>query len=165
MDIFLLILGLILCLLGIIGSFSPIIPGPITSWFGLLVIHFSKLIPFDNQFLFITFLIAALIFVLDLIIPILGLKKLGGSKKGLIGATIGLLLGLFLTGPLVIGMLIGSFLGAISGEYLNNNSLKKSIKPAMGTFIGMAVGTTIKFLTSTIFLGLYFYIVYSNFIN
>lgn len=163
MDIFLLILGLILCLLGIIGSFSPIIPGPITSWFGLLVIHFSKLIPFDNQFLFITFLIAALIFALDLIIPILGLKKLGGSKKGLIGSTIGLLLGLFLAGP--VGLLIGSFFGAISGEYVNNNSIKKSIKPAMGTFIGMAVGTTIKFLTSTIFLGLYFYIVYSNFIN
>lgn len=163
MDIFLLILGLILCLLGIVGSFSPIIPGPITSWFGLLVIHFSKLIPFDNQFLFITFLIAALIFGLDLIIPILGLKKLGGSKKGLIGSTIGLLLGLFLAGPL--GLLIGSFFGAISGEYVNNNSIKKSIKPAMGTFIGMAVGTTIKFLTSTIFLGLYFYIVYSNFIN
>jgi uncharacterized protein YqgC (DUF456 family) len=162
-DIFLLILGLILCLLGIVGSFSPIIPGPITSWFGLLVIHFSKLIPFDNQFLFITFLIAALIFGLDLIIPILGLKKLGGSKKGLIGSTIGLFLGLFLAGPL--GLLIGSFFGAISGEYVNNNSLKKSIKPAMGTFIGMAVGTTIKFLTSTIFLGLYFYIVYSNFIN
>ena len=163
MDIFLLILGLILCLLGIVGSFSPIIPGPITSWFGLLVIHFSKLIPFDNQFLFITFLIAALIFALDLIIPILGLKKLGGSKKGLIGSTIGLLLGLLLAGP--VGLLIGSFFGAISGEYVNNNSLKKSIKPAMGTFIGMAVGTTIKFLTSTIFLGLYFYIVYSNFIN
>lgn len=163
MDIFLLILGLILCLLGIVGSFSPIIPGPITSWFGLLIIHFSKLIPFDNQFLFITFLIAALIFGLDLIIPILGLKKLGGSKKGLIGSTIGLLLGLFLAGP--FGLLIGSFFGAISGEYVNNNSLKKSIKPAMGTFIGMAVGTTIKFLTSTIFLGLYFYIVYSNFIN
>lgn len=163
MDIFLLILGLILCLLGIVGSFSPIIPGPITSWFGLLVIHFSKLIPFDNQFLFITFLIAALIFALDLIIPILGLKKLGGSKKGLIGSTIGLLLGLFLAGP--FGLLIGSFFGAISGEYVNNNSIKKSIKPAMGTFIGMAVGTTIKFLTSTIFLGLYFYIVYSNFIN
>lgn len=163
MDIFLLILGLILCLLGIVGSFSPIIPGPITSWFGLLVIHFSKLIPFDNQFLFITFLIAALIFGLDLIIPILGLKKLGGSKKGLIGSTIGLLLGLFLAGPL--GLLIGSFFGAISGEYVNNNSLKKSLRPAMGTFIGMAVGTTIKFLTSTIFLGLYFYIVYSNFIN
>jgi uncharacterized protein YqgC (DUF456 family) len=162
-DIFLLILGLILCLLGIVGSFSPIIPGPITSWFGLLVIHFSKLIPFDNQFLIITFLIAALIFGLDLIIPILGLKKLGGSKKGLIGSTIGLLLGLFLAGP--VGLLIGSFFGAISGEYVNNNSLKKSIKPAMGTFIGMAVGTTIKFLTSTIFLGLYFYIVYSNFIN
>lgn len=163
MDIFLLILGLILCLLGIVGSFSPIIPGPITSWFGLLIIHFSKLIPFDNQFLFITFLIAALIFGLDLIIPILGLKKLGGSKKGLIGSTIGLLLGLFLAGP--FGLLIGSFFGAISGEYVNNNSLKKSIRPAMGTFIGMAVGTTIKFLTSTIFLGLYFYIVYSNFLN
>ena len=90
-------------------------------------------------------------------------QKIRGVKKGLIGSTIGLLLGLFLAGPL--GLLIGSFFGAISGEYVNNNSLKKSFRPAMGTFIGMAVGTTIKFLTSTIFLGLYFYIVYSNFIN
>ena len=84
MDIFLLILGLILCLLGIVGSFSPIIPGPITSWFGLLVIHFSKLIPFDNQFLFITFLIAALIFGLDLIIPILGLKAIMSFNSNLV---------------------------------------------------------------------------------
>lgn len=163
MDIFLIILGLVLCLLGIIGSFSPIIPGPITSWLGLLVIHFSKLIPFDKKFIIVTFLIAAFIFFLDLIIPILGLKKLGGSKKGLIGSTIGLLLGLIIAGP--FGLVAGSFFGAISGEYLNNNSLSNSIRPAIGTFIGMAVGTTIKFLTSTVFLGLYFYTVYYSFFN
>ena len=49
MDIFLLILGLILCLTGLIGSFTPIIPGPLSSWLGLLVIHFTSLIPFSNN--------------------------------------------------------------------------------------------------------------------
>jgi len=160
MDIFLIIIGLIFCILGIIGSFSPIIPGPITSWVGLFVIHFTSIIPFDIQFLIITFLVAVSIFIIDLLIPIIGLKKFGGTRKGLIGATVGLLIGLFLAGP--IGLIGGSFLGAVSGEYTSNKSLKKSLKPAIGTFIGIISGTIIKFLVATLFLVLYFYLVYTN---
>ena len=158
MDIFLIIIGLIR-ILGIIGSFSPIIPGPITSWVGLFVIHFSSIIPFDIQFLIITFLVAVSIFIIDLPIPIIGLKKFGGTRKGLIGATVGLLIGLFI-GP--IGLIGGSFLGAVSGEYTSNKSLKKSLKPAIGTFIGIISGTIIKFLVAILFLVLYFYLVYTN---
>ena len=61
MDIFLLIIGVIFCLIGIVGSFLPILPGPIASWFGLLILHFTSYVSFSFWFLTITFLIAFLI--------------------------------------------------------------------------------------------------------
>ena len=160
MDIFLLILGLILCLTGLIGSFTPIIPGPLSSWLGLLVIHFTSLIPFSNNLLIITFLISFTVFVLDIFIPIIGLKKLGGSKNGLIGASIGLFIGLFIGGP--FGLILGAFLGAFTGEFIEKTNFKKALKPALGTFIGLAIGTGLKFVISTVFLGIYFYKVYAE---
>ena len=159
MDIFLLILGLILCLAGLVGSFTPIIPGPLSSWLGILIIHFTSYIPFSNKLLITTFLIAFIVFLLDIFIPIIGLKKLGGSKNGLIGATIGLIIGLFIGGP--IGLILGAFFGALSGELIDKNNFKMALKPALGTFIGLAVGTALKFIISTVFLGIYFYKVYT----
>ena len=46
-DLLLLIIGVILCLIGIVGSFVPIIPGPMTSWFGLLVLNFTDAVNFN----------------------------------------------------------------------------------------------------------------------
>ena len=159
MDIFLLILGLILCLTGLIGSFSPVIPGPLSSWLGILIIHFTSYIPFSNRLLITTFLIAFIVFLLDFFIPIIGLKKLGGSKNGLIGATVGLVIGLFTGGP--FGLILGAFLGALSGELIDKTNFRMALKPALGTFIGLAIGTALKFIISTVFLGIYFYKVYS----
>ena len=152
MDIFLLIIGLLFCIIGIIGSFIPIIPGPITSWMGLLLLHFTSFVPIEIYFLIGSFLIAITVFILDLIIPIIGLKKLGGTKKGLVGATIGLVIGFFL-GP--IGILTGPFIGALSGELMNNLSYKKAIKASLGTLIGFLAGMAMKFTVSFIFLIIY----------
>ena len=68
----------------------------------------------------------------------MGLKKLGGTKNGLIGATLGLLIGLVVGGP--FGLIFGSFFGALSGEYIQKNNLKQSLKPALGTFVGIVTG-------------------------
>ena len=152
MDIFLLIIGLLFCIIGLIGSFIPIIPGPITSWMGLLLLHFTSFVPIEIYFLIGSFLIAITVFILDLIIPIIGLKKLGGTKKGLVGATIGLLIGFFL-GP--IGILTGPFIGALSGELMNNLSYKKAIKASLGTLIGFLAGMAMKFTVSFIFFIIY----------
>ena len=57
-DLLLLIIGVILCLIGIVGSFVPVIPGPMTSWFGLLVLNFTDAVNFNLQFLAITLIIA-----------------------------------------------------------------------------------------------------------
>tara|TARA_Y200000002_G_C22356593_1_gene527306 strand:+ start:68 stop:559 length:492 start_codon:yes stop_codon:yes gene_type:complete len=159
MDIFFVIIGIILCFVGIIGSFIPLIPGPITSFSGLLFLHLTTFVPFDFYFIIGCFTIAISVFMLDLIIPIIGLKKLGGTKKGLIGATIGLLLGFFI-GP--IGLISGPFIGALSGELLNKNGIKKSIKASLGTLIGFLAGVAMKFLVSFVFTILFFKILLTS---
>ena len=149
MDQLFIVLGLILCITGLLGSFVPIIPGPITSWFGLLVINFTSTTELNYSFLLISFMIAVFVFTLDIIIPIIGLKKFGGTKKGMIGATIGLLLGLFILGPL--GIIIGPFVGAQSGEISGELKLGKAVKASIGTLIGFIAGVTMKFSISLVY--------------
>ncbi len=91
MDILLIIIGLICMVLGILGSFLPVLPGPILSWFGLLLIYFTNAITMNYWVLGITLLITIVISLLDFIIPAQGTKKFGGSKYGVWGTTIGLI--------------------------------------------------------------------------
>ena len=72
-DIILFIIGILFCITGIVGSFVPIIPGPMSSWVGILVLNFSESVEFNYRFLIITFIIAAFVSALDYIIPIIGL--------------------------------------------------------------------------------------------
>ncbi len=160
MDLILEITGLLLAFLGLLGSFIPIIPGPLTSWLGLFVLHQSERIQSDTTFLTITFLIALAVFLLDYIIPALGTKKFGGSKKGIIGSTIGLIFGLLFLGPL--GILIGPFIGAYTGEKLNDTPNKEALKAAFGSFIGFITGVFLKFSVALIYCFNFLKIYYAN---
>ena len=57
MDVFFIVMALFLMLLGVLGSFLPVLPGPITSWFGFLLLYFSDLIQFSKKLLIITCLL------------------------------------------------------------------------------------------------------------
>ena len=153
MDLFLLILSAILIISGIIGSFIPIIPGPLTSWFGLFSLNLISTVEIDKTLLIITFIIAVIIFILDSLIPIYGSKYFGATKYGILGASIGLLIGIIT--PIPFGIIIGPILGALIGELLFNNDLKKSIKSSIGVLIGFLASTFIKFITSVIYLMIY----------
>lgn len=155
MDIFLLFLGFFFVLLGIIGSFIPVLPGPITGWIGLLILHLTKAIPMDWTFLGITLAIAVIIWGLDYVIPAWGTKKFGGSKYGIWGTVFGLILGILFLGPL--GIIIGPFAGAFIGEMIHDSTdSSRAVKAAFGSFIGFMLSTGLKFLISIIFVGLYF---------
>ncbi|MBO6605684.1 DUF456 domain-containing protein [Psychroserpens sp.] len=153
MDIILVIVAALLMILGIIGSFLPILPGPLTSWVGLLVFHLTDVVPMNWTFLIITFIIALAIWILDYIIPAMGTKRYGGSKAGMIGTTIGLLVGLF--SPIPGGIIIGPFFGALIGELIYKSDFDKAVKAAFGSFIGFIASTFIKFVVAIIFLGLF----------
>ncbi|SDR71781.1 hypothetical protein SAMN05216503_0585 [Polaribacter sp. KT25b] len=154
MDIFLLILGFVFVILGIIGSFLPILPGPLTSWVGLLLLYFTKIIPVDYTFLGITLAIALLIFVLDYFIPAFGTKRFGGTKYGVYGTTIGLIIGLL--SPIPFGMLLGAFFGAFIGELLyDKKDTNRALKASFGAFFGFLASATIKFSIAAIYLVLF----------
>lgn len=153
MDFVLLFFGFILILVGIIGAFLPILPGPIASWAGLLLLYLTKTIPQDWRFLGVTLAIAIIIFLIDYIIPALGTKKFGGSKYGIYGTTIGLIVGLFF-GP--FGIILGPFLGALIGELMYDSAdSKRAMRAAMGSFIGFLFSTGLKFILSIVYAGLF----------
>jgi uncharacterized protein YqgC (DUF456 family) len=155
MELFLVLLALLLMILGIIGSFLPVLPGPLTSWAGLLVLHFTDGVEMSQTFLIVTLLVAVFIYVLDYIIPALGTKKFGGSKYGIIGTTVGLLVGLIFLGP--FGIIIGPFIGAFTGELIHDNeNSNRALKAAFGSFIGFLFSTGLKFIVSSIYAGLFF---------
>lgn len=153
MDIVLCLLGLLLMLLGIAGSFLPVIPGPLTSWFGFLAIYFVEGINMSKSFLLITLGIAVFILILDYVIPAMGAKSFGGSKLGMIGTTVGLVIGLF--SPIPFGVIIGPFIGALIGELMNQNDMKIASRAAFGSFLGFLASTFLKFIVAVIFFGYY----------
>lgn len=164
MDLLLVFAGFILCLIGIIGSVLPVLPGPPISWIGLLLLHFTNAITASYWFLGITLVIALTIFILDYFIPAIGTKKFGGSRAGAIGTTIGLIVGLL--SPIPFGILIGPFLGALIGEMaFNQTKGKDAIKAAFGSFLGLLASAFMKLTISFIFLGFFLWDVIMNWSN
>lgn len=153
MDILLIIIAMLFMVLGIIGSFLPVLPGPITSWVGLLILHLTNAIPTNKSFLIVTLLVAIIIWVLDYIIPAIGTKKYGGSKYGVIGTSIGLIIGIIT--PIPFGIIIGPFLGAYIGEILNKADSATALKAAFGSLVGFLTSTFIKFIVAMVYLGLF----------
>jgi uncharacterized protein YqgC (DUF456 family) len=153
MDIILIFIAALFMLLGIVGSMLPILPGPLTSWIGLLIFHLTNAVPMNWTFLIITLVIAILVWLLDYIIPALGTKKFGGSKYGMIGTYVGLRVGLF--APIPGGIIIGPFVGAFIGELTNKSDSQTALKAAFGSFLGFLTSTFIKFVVALIYLGLF----------
>lgn len=161
MDIALMVIGFLFCLLGILGSFLPVLPGPFTSWIGLLILHFTDAIPQNWMFLGITLAISIVVWVLDYIVPAIGTKRFGGTKYGMIGSSIGLVIGIIFMGPL--GIIIGPFIGAFLGELIKDSrESSKALKAAFGSFIGFLAGTFLKFIVSIGFVVFYIIKVWEN---
>lgn len=155
MDIALLILGFILTLVGIMGSFLPVIPGPPLSWVGLLLLYLTKAVPEDWYVLGISLGVAVVVLILDYIIPALGTKKFGGSKAGMIGTLLGLMVAIAFPVLGVFGIIVWPFFGALIGELLNNADRKTAFRAALGSLIGFLTGAMMKFVVTVAFFGLY----------
>ncbi len=155
MDIFLIVLGLILTLSGIIGCFLPIVPGPPLSFLGLLMIHFTSSIDCPYSIMLMGSLTVT-VTILDYIVPVWGTKKFGGSKNGIRGATAGIIAGMFL-GPL--GILFGPFVGAVIGEMIGGRHGNEAFRAGIGSFAGFLLGTGLKLMAS--FTMAFYFIKYS----
>lgn len=143
MELLIAILGFILILSGLLGSFLPLLPGPPISFAGLLLLHFFGNATISNNTLVVfAVLVIALVF-LDYFLPIWTTKKFGGSKAGQWGATVGVLLGIF-AGPW--GIILGPLLGAYLGELIAGSNNQNAWQSAKGAFLGFLLGTGLKII-------------------
>lgn len=155
MDLLLLILGFFFMILGILGSFLPVLPGPPLSWIGLLLLTLTEAVPDDWWFLGITLVIALIAVAMDYLVPVMGTKKFGGSKAGMIGTTIGLIVAIVFPVFGLFGIVIWPFIGALVGEVVNKADKKTAFKAAFGSFIGFLTGTLLKFIVCIVYMGIF----------
>lgn len=154
MEIALMIIGVIILLLGFIGCFVPVLPGPPLAYISLLLLQAGPERPFTIRFLLIMAAIVVVVTALDYVVPAWGAKKWGGSRYGIIGAMVGVVIGLFVFPP--FGFLIFPLLGAMVGEIVNGSDSNIAFRSAFGTLAGLLFGTAIKF-SVTAFIAFYFF--------
>lgn len=153
MEIVIIALCVILALLGLVFSVLPPIPGPLLPLGGLYMLHFWH--PqhyFSLRFLLIMSAITVIVLIIENIIPIWGTKKLGGSRAGIIGSTVGLFAGLFLLTPVTgpFSIIVGPFLGAMIGELITGKDMRIALRSGLGSFAGFLAGTGLKLIISAI---------------
>lgn len=161
MDLVLLLLGLVCMIIGVFGSFMPVLPGLSICWVGLLLLYLTEAVENNYWVLGITLLITVSITILDYVIPAKGTKKFGGSSYGVWGTNIGLIVGIL--SPIPFGVIIGPFVGAFIGELIyDSKNHRRALKAATGSLLGFLASSFINFLFCIIFLGIFISIVWQN---
>ncbi len=144
-DRILIIFWIISLILWLIGSVAPILPWPVLSIVGLLLIQFTARYQFSWNWITLFSILVIMSMVIDYYLPIWGTKKYGGTQAWVIWSTLGMVSGIFLFPPL--GMIVLPFVGAFLGEYMINNSTgEKALRSARWSFVGFLLGTWYKLI-------------------
>lgn len=135
-----ILISVLLLIIGILGTFLPVLPGLIISFAGLLLYKFGADSNLPMIWIWIFGFLTLLSAILNYIIPAKTNRKYGGTKWGSIGSVVGTIVGIFI--PIPFGFLIGMFAGVFIGELLHDFSdKKKAFNSTKGAFIGFLYGT------------------------
>ena len=153
MEITVIVIGVILLIIGLLGSILPALPGPPLAYGALLLLFLSpqpkaELAANNYVWLIALGVITVIITAVDYIMPIWGTKKFGGTKAGSRGSTIGLVIGallaFFTAGIGAIAILLGPAVGAYLGEKNAGQTNQVAMQSAKGSFLGFIAGTAMK---------------------
>lgn len=142
MDVFLIVLGSICLLAGLIGCIVPMLPGPPVAYVALVLLQLTDKAAFTPMQLLLWLLLVVLVQILDYLVPVFGVKRFGGTSWGNWGCIIGTFAGLFWFPPL--GVVAGPFIGAFIGELLGGKETRHALRAGLGAFIGFLLGTVLK---------------------
>ena len=152
-------LAVVLVVAGLAGIVIPALPGTVLIFAGLLLGAWAdRFTQVGAVSLTIIGIVGLASYFIDFAAAAMGTRRLGASRRGMIGAALGTALGLFFGLP---GILIGPFAGAVVGELTAHTDLRRAGRAGIAAWIGFAVGTAVKiamaFLMIGIFLAAYLY--------
>lgn len=140
-------LGLFLHLLGFIGCFVPVLPGPLIAYASLWLLTLWGY-PISATALCLWSLLLLIVSVLDYVLPSICAKRFRCSGGGVFGSFIGTIIGLFF---LPWGLFLGPFLGAALGELLAGRNLRAALKGGLGALLGFFLCLLLKLLAVAAF--------------
>ena len=147
------VLAVILILVGIAGVILPALPGLPLVFAGMLLAAWAGDFQQIGWLPLVGLGVLTLVSVaVDFFATMLGAKRVGASRKALLGAVVGTFAGLFF-GP--VGLFAGPFVGALLGELWHSRELGKAAKVGLGTWLGILLGTVLKLGLAFAMLGLF----------
>lgn len=148
----------VLAVIGLLGTVLPALPGLPLVFGGMLLAAwaggFQKI---GIPMLVLLGVLTLLSLAIDFFATMIGAKRVGASRKAIIGAVLGTFAGLFF-GP--VGLFAGPFVGALTGELLHGRSLDQrglgqAARVGIGTWVGVVFGVVLKLTLAFAMIGLF----------
>ncbi len=150
---------MLIILSGLVGIVLPIIPSTPLIWIGVFIYATCDKFETIGWSLLLIFAILTIVsLVLDYLGGVIGAKKYGATRWGLIGSVIGGIGGFFMGG--IIGLIFGPFFGAVLFELIFGKDFRSSLKSGMGTLVGFLGGAIAKLVIGVIIIGIFIWKVF-----
>lgn len=152
------VIAALLVLAGLAGTVLPAIPGLPLVFAGMLLAAWAGDFQQISMFTIVVLGVLTLLsLAIDFWATAVGAKRVGASRKAVVGAVIGTIAGIFF-GP--VGIFIGPFAGALAGELLHRRSLGQSdlgdaARIGFGTWLGIVFGVVLKLTLAFAMIGLF----------
>jgi uncharacterized protein YqgC (DUF456 family) len=154
-DALLWLLAFLLVGAGVVGTFLPALPGAPLVLAGLFL---AASIDGFTRVGWLTLAVLGLLTLLSLAVDVgataLGAKRVGASKRAILGAAVGTVVGFFV-GFGLPGLLIGPFVGAVLGEYWARRDWRQAHKVGFGTWFGLLLAAVGKLAIVFAMIGLF----------
>ena len=143
----------LLIVAGIGGTVLPALPGIPLVFAGLVVGAWAD--DFERVgwvTLTVLGVLALASLAIDFAATAMGAKRVGATRKAILGAALGTLLGLFFGIP---GLIVGPFVGAVAGEFFSHGEWRRATSAGVGTWVGLLFGTLAKIALAFAMLGVF----------
>jgi len=159
LDVIIIILAVLIMLVGLAGTVVPVLPGIPIIWVAMLGYGFySGWADYGLTGMLITGFLVVVSVVVDQLASVLGAKKFGATKAGMIGSFVGAIVGLLILN--IIGLILGTFLGAMIAELcISKHDFKRSMASGTGALVGFLAGSLFKFMLGMGLIGYFLYAV------
>jgi len=148
----LILIGCLAALLGFVGCFLPVLPGPAISYAALWMLFASGCPPSTTQLVVGAGVLVGVTLV-DYVLPSVFAKKFRCSRWGVFGCFLGSIVGLFF---LPLGLVLGPFIGTVAGELIAGKEIAASLRGGVGALTGFVMCLGLKLVAVGLFTWWYF---------